>query len=171
MNAPPERHCLEELGHQQPATQMRTDNQTAKGFIRGTIKQKRSRTFDRQCWWLKDRESQLQFNVTWDPGIHKLADYFTKHHPGCHHKRFRPIYLHEEDSPTDLQGCIRILVASRLRVGSYANATNLRIGQNMVGSCFNQLSKVIQQSTINDNSMSTRSLISNACSFSILCLR
>ena len=38
----PLRCCLEELGHKQPATRMRTDNQTAKGFIRGTIKQKRS---------------------------------------------------------------------------------------------------------------------------------
>jgi len=112
----PLRCCLEELGHKQPATRIRTDNQTAKGFIRGTIKQKRSRTFDRQFWWLKDRESQLQFNVTWDPGIYNLADYFTKHHPGSHHERVRPIYLHEKTSPTDLQGCIRIMDHGRTEV-------------------------------------------------------
>ena len=82
----PMRHCLEELGHIQPATRIRTDNQTAQGFIRGTIKQKRSRTFDRQFWWLKDRSTQLQFDIVWDLGIYNLADYYTKHHSGKHHK-------------------------------------------------------------------------------------
>ena len=46
----PLRICLEESGHKQPATLIQTDNQTAKGFVRGTIKQKRSRIFDRQYW-------------------------------------------------------------------------------------------------------------------------
>ena len=116
----PLRVCLEELGHKQPATRIRTDNQTAKGFVRGTIKQKRSRTFDRQFWWLKDRIAQLQFNVVWEPGIHNLADwivepgihnladYFTKH-PGSHHYRVRPICLLEEASPCTLQGCIKLM--------------------------------------------------------------
>ena len=85
------RHCSEELGHPQPATIIRTDNQTAKGFVRCTIKQKRSRTFDRQYWWLKDREAQLQFHIVWEPGIYNLADYFTKHHTGKHHLQVRPI--------------------------------------------------------------------------------
>ena len=105
----PLRICLEELGHQQPATIIRTDNQTAKGFVRNTIKQKRSRTFDRHFWWLKDRCAQLQFNIIWDPGKHNLADYYTKHHPGSHHKRVRPIYLFEEGSPSTLQGCIKLM--------------------------------------------------------------
>ena len=104
----PLRYCLEELGHPQPATIIRTDNQTAKGFVRGTIKQKRSRTFDRQYWWLKDREVQLQFNIVWEPGIYNLADYFTKHHTGKHHLQVRPIYLHCPSSPTSLQGCAKI---------------------------------------------------------------
>ena len=105
----PLRYCLEELGHVQPATTIRTDNQTAKGFVRGTIKQKQSRTFDRQYWWLKDREAQLQFNIVWEPGIYNLADYFTKHHTGKHHLQVRPIYLHCSSSPTTLQGCAEIL--------------------------------------------------------------
>ena len=58
---------------------------------------------------MKDRESQLQFNIVWDPGIYNLAVYFTKHHSGSHHQQVRPIYLHEENSPTTMQGCIRIL--------------------------------------------------------------
>ena len=105
----PLRHCLEELGHHQPATRMRTDNQTALGFTRNTIKQKRSRTFDRQFWWLKDRATQQQFDVLWEPGIHNLADYFTKHHTSTHHSKVRPIYLYERDTPTDLQGCAKVL--------------------------------------------------------------
>ena len=97
----PFRICLEELGHKQPATIIRTDNQTAKGFVRGTIKQKRSRTFDRQYWWLKDRIAQLQFNVVWEPGIYNLADYFTKHHPTVHHRNIRYFYLYSTfKSPT-----------------------------------------------------------------------
>ena len=105
----PLRFCLEELGHAQGATQICTANQTAKGFVRGRIKQKRSRTFDRQYWWLKDREAQLQFNIIWEPGIYNLADYYTKHHSGAHHLKVRPIYLYEANSPTTLQGCIRIM--------------------------------------------------------------
>ena len=38
------RDCSEELGHEQPAAIMRTDNQTAMGFAKGAIKEKRSRT-------------------------------------------------------------------------------------------------------------------------------
>ena len=38
----PLRICLEELGHNQGATQIRTDNLTAKGFVRGTVKQKKA---------------------------------------------------------------------------------------------------------------------------------
>jgi len=100
---------MEGMGHPQPATPIRTDNSTAQGIVNGTIKQKRSRTFDRQYWWLKDRISQLQFNVTWDPGVYNLADYYTKHHPGSHHERVRPIYLYEPVSPRTLQGCIKIM--------------------------------------------------------------
>ena len=78
------RQCLEEMGHPQPATRMRAGNVAAQGFASGTIKQKRSRTFGRQFWWLKGREQQLQFHVAWDAGIYNLADYPTKHHTSQH---------------------------------------------------------------------------------------
>ena len=98
------------MGHHQPPTRLSTDNSTAQGFVNSTIKQKRSRTFDRQYWWLKDWEAQLQFSTIWEPGCFNLADYYTKHHMPSHHKRVRPIYLYEGDrSPTTLQGCNRIL--------------------------------------------------------------
>ena len=88
------RQHLEEMGHPQPATRIRTDNATTKGFVNNSTKQKRSRTFNRRFWWLKDRESALQFQVIWDAGICNLADCPTKHHSAQHHKLVRPIYLH-----------------------------------------------------------------------------
>ena len=102
--------CLKDMGHYQCATRIRTDNATAKRFINGTIKEKRSKTFDGQYWWLKDRESQLQFHVIWEPGIYNLADYATKHHAGSHHRTVRPIYLHVPGkSPKYLHECETIL--------------------------------------------------------------
>ena len=89
--AMPIRQCLRDMGHYQPATRIRTDDAAAKGFINGAIKEERSKTFDRRYWWLKDRESQLQFHVIWEPGIYNLADYPTKHHASSHHKLVRPI--------------------------------------------------------------------------------
>jgi hypothetical protein len=40
------RTTLEELGHKQPPTPMKTDNTTATGYINGTIKQKRTKAMD-----------------------------------------------------------------------------------------------------------------------------
>ena len=117
---------MEELGHKQPATILRTDNQTALGFAQNTIKQKRSRTFDRQFWWLKDRATQQQFYITWGPGKSNLADYFTKHHPGSHHKLVRPIYLHEATMPTTLQGCIEVFGAKAVRAYHLNTRTEVR---------------------------------------------
>ena len=123
----PMRYCLEELGHKQPATRIRTDNQTAQGFVRGTIKQKRSRTFDWQFWWLKDWSTQQQFHITWGPGKSNLADYYTKHHTGTHHKQVRPIYLHESTTPTSLQGCIKVFRGSNKEVRAYSINTTSEV--------------------------------------------
>ena len=126
-SAIPLRHCLEELGHPQPATSLKTDNLTALGFAQSTIKQKRSRTFDRQFWWLKDRSAQQQFHITWGPGKSNLADYYTKHHTGTHHKQVRPIYLHESTTPTSLQGCIKVFRGSNKEVRAYSNNTTTKV--------------------------------------------
>ena len=50
----PMRVTLEELGHPQPATPLKTDNSTANGIINGTIKQQRSKAADIRLHWLKD---------------------------------------------------------------------------------------------------------------------
>jgi hypothetical protein len=62
------RATLEELGHPHPPTPMETDNTTAKGYINGTIKQKRTKAMDMQFYWIKDIVKQGQFNVYWGPG-------------------------------------------------------------------------------------------------------
>jgi hypothetical protein len=105
----PLRITCEELGHIQPATPMRTDNNTAEGIMNGTIKQNRSKAIDMRFYWLKDRVEQGQFRIYWEPGNTNLGDYVTKHHPPCHHKRVRPVFQHTEHSPVSLQGCIELL--------------------------------------------------------------
>ena len=105
----PLRITCEELGHIQPATPMRTDNNTAEGIMNGTIKQNRSKAIDMRFYWLKDRVTQGQFHIYWEPGHTNLGDYYTKHHPPCHHKRVRPVYTYTEQSPMSLQGCIELL--------------------------------------------------------------
>ena len=65
---------------------------------------------DMRMHWIRDRIQQGQFKVYWKPGQQNLADYPTKHHSGSHHKKVRPIYLHEGDtSPSTVQGCIEIM--------------------------------------------------------------
>ena len=49
---------LEELGHPQPATPMRTDNSTAHGMMNKTEEQKQSKSMDMRFYWLQDRVKQ-----------------------------------------------------------------------------------------------------------------
>jgi hypothetical protein len=106
----PLRITCEELGHKQPATPMRTDNNTAERTMNGgTIKHTQSKAIDMRFYWLKDRVKQGQFRIYWEPGHTNLANYYTKHHPPCHHNRVRPVYTYTEHSPESLQGCIELL--------------------------------------------------------------
>ena len=89
----PIRHMLEALQHPQPPTPLVTDNSTATGFIYDNIHQKRSKSWDMRFHWLRDRETQRQFNIHWKPGVNNKSDYFTKHHATVHHREQRPIYV------------------------------------------------------------------------------
>ena len=60
-------------------------------------------------YWLHNRVEQGQFRTYWEQGETNLADYFTKHHPGSHHRRVRPVYVSNKHSPSSLQGCIELL--------------------------------------------------------------
>ena len=126
----PIRRCLIELGHPQPPTPLKTDNSTAQGFINGTIKQKRSKSFDMRFYWLIDQCKQGTFEVYWDAGKNNLADYMTKHHPASHHQQVRPIYLYnKEKSPKTVQGCVEILNTTPPKKATPTNNRS-RVGNN-----------------------------------------
>jgi hypothetical protein len=84
------RTTLSEMGHNQDATDLTTDNTTADGIINSTVQQKLSKAMDMRFYWVKDRVEQKQFNVGWAPGNTHLGYYFTKHHSPAHHKCMRP---------------------------------------------------------------------------------
>ena len=88
---------------------MQIDNNTASGIVNGTFNQAQSKAIDMRCYWLMDRATQKQFRIYWDKGIKNLADYFSKHHSGSYHKQVRPIFLHTNNSPSSLQGCVKLL--------------------------------------------------------------
>jgi hypothetical protein len=97
--AVPLRTTLEELGHIQPATPIRTDNSTAHGIINDTVKQQRSKAIDMRFYWVRDRVRQGQFHIYWAPGKFNLGDYHTKHHPAFHHQDMRPYFVYEPNMP------------------------------------------------------------------------
>ena len=85
---------LEELSHPQPPTPIRTDNITACGIINITVKQKKSKSMDKDFWWLVYQVEHGYFKIFWAPGCINLANYFTKRHPASHHKKVGPIYVY-----------------------------------------------------------------------------
>ena len=105
------REILQDMGHPQPPTRIRTDSQTGCGVVTGTMKQKRTKSVDMNFNWLNDRTvNQKQLEPKWAPGPTNLADYPSKHHPGVHHKTVRPVYLYiNGKSPSTLKGCNELL--------------------------------------------------------------
>jgi hypothetical protein len=91
----PIRTCLEELGHPQPPTPLKTDNTTADGIANDTVKQKRSKAIDMRFYWIRDRVRQGQYHVYWRRSGVNRGDYYTKHHPTRHHQEMRPQLLHQ----------------------------------------------------------------------------
>jgi hypothetical protein len=71
------RTTLSEMGLNQDATDITTDNTTADGIIKNTVQQKRSKAMNMMFYWVKDRVEQKQFNIGWAPGNTNLGDYFT----------------------------------------------------------------------------------------------
>ena len=81
------------LGRPQPPTPVILDNTTAHGFTADTIKQRRTRAIDMRYHWLRDRQTQKQFDFRWEPAANNRADYFTKHHPPSHCRDVRHYYV------------------------------------------------------------------------------
>ena len=78
------------MGHPQPPTPMEVDNETAIGFLKSTMKQKRSKAIDMRFYWVKDRVKQNQVLMYWIPGANYVGDYVSKHHSPAHHQTMRP---------------------------------------------------------------------------------
>ena len=74
----PLRTALIKMGHPQPATKIKTDNNTADGFVNGTIKQNKTKAVEMRFDWLKRRSAQLQFNIYWAQGNKNFADFSPK---------------------------------------------------------------------------------------------
>ena len=102
----PIRHILTVLGHPQPPTPLKTDNSTATGFVYDNIHQKRSKAWDMRYHWLRDRQTQRQFNIFWEKGVTNDADYFTKHHATTHHRAQRAKYVRDK-----LKECLNLLAS------------------------------------------------------------
>ena len=58
---------------------------------------------DVHFYWLKCRDEQGQFRYYWMPSAQNLADYFTKHFLGAHHKAMRPQFLTPKNHLKDLR--------------------------------------------------------------------
>jgi hypothetical protein len=111
------RTTLQEMGYQQPATPIQTDNSTACEIANNSIKQQPSRAIDMQYYWVRDWQQQGHFNIFWAPGTDNLADYFTKHFSARHHQDMRQTYVHSPQHVTNtqaianallvLQGCVK----------------------------------------------------------------
>ena len=89
----PIRIALQDLGHPQPKTPIKTDNSTAEGFANKSMRQKRSKAWDMRYHWIRDRTAQGQFHFYWAKGLLNWADYFTKHHSPTYHTATRPHYI------------------------------------------------------------------------------
>lgn len=84
-------YLLESLGHPQPPTPLKTDNSTAVGFSYDNITQKRSKSWDMNYYWLRDKLKDNHLHIYWDKGSNMLADYHTKNHPILHHRLFETL--------------------------------------------------------------------------------
>ena len=109
------RLTLEEMGHPQPPTPINCDNATAVGIVNGTVKRQRSRSMEMRYFYVVDQVENKNFDIKWYPGQENLGDYCSKHHEASDHRAVRPIYLHEENSPSllpraktpsTLRGCL-----------------------------------------------------------------
>ena len=57
---------------------------------------KKSKSWDMRYHWLRDRQTQNQFQFYWKTSKDNYADYFTKHHATTHHRQIRHQYVHDK---------------------------------------------------------------------------
>ena len=84
---------LAALGHPQTKTPVKFDYGTAAQFIKDTIKNKCSKSWDVRYHWLTEHQANNDFDIYWEKGENNLTDYHTKHHSPTHHKNVRTKYI------------------------------------------------------------------------------
>jgi hypothetical protein len=103
----PMQQALENMGHPQPPTTLKTNNSTAHGILTSIVKQKQSNTFNTKFYWLKDCIRHKHFNVYWKPGHQNKANNVTKHYPQKHHKiRHSKNLMNLIHTVKLMQGCV-----------------------------------------------------------------
>jgi hypothetical protein len=131
---------IEELGHPQPPTPIKTDNSTACGIANNTLKQCKSRSMDMRFYWVHNQAAQHQFIIYWKPGTENLCDYFTKHFPASHHRLMQSTYLVPtadsskyafNQSPRILQGCVNSSTLPRVRAHTKAQQQRVILDSRM----------------------------------------
>ena len=76
------------MGHPQPPTVINTDNSTTNGFCNNNIQLKKSKSWDMNPHWLRDRQQKKHFNIQLNKGKDNSGDYFTKtSHTTLHHRQ------------------------------------------------------------------------------------
>ena len=57
------RIILEEMGHKNPPTPLKTDNSMAEAVVKGRIQPNQTKAMDMHSHWLRERECQEQFRI------------------------------------------------------------------------------------------------------------
>ena len=57
------------------------------------MREKKSKSWDMKYNWLRDQQTQDQFEIKWQKGSTNMADYLTKHHLPSHCKLKRHDYI------------------------------------------------------------------------------
>ena len=91
----PIHHMLIAMGHPQDPTPIATDNTTTTAFVHKNMVMKKSKSWDMNLHWLRDKEAQKYFKIFWEKGSGNGGDYFTKHHPTIHHRSQRGRYVRD----------------------------------------------------------------------------
>ena len=117
--AVPIRYLLTQLGHPQPATPIKCDNETTRNFIHKNITQKRSKSWDMRYNYLKDQQELNNFDTYWAKSEDMESNYYTKHFTARYHKMKRADHVKDKlvnvvnhisanirSRQPDLQGCV-----------------------------------------------------------------
>ena len=91
--AVPLRVTLMEMGHEQPATPVTTDNAAAHGLLQKSMTPNAKKSMCMRFDWLKDPTVKRMFDYRWERGYKNRADYHSKKHSTKHYITERPNHV------------------------------------------------------------------------------